>query len=126
MSLEVALFCLLPNYFHLVLWPENDGDLSKWMQWLATAHVRRYHRHYDSSGYVWQGRFRSFPIQSDNRLLTVMRYVERNPVRTVSIPVRKAQTWMWSSIGTPPNGTINSAVEAGPIPRRKDWLDWVN
>src|SRR5688500_15490888 len=39
-------YCLMPNHFHLVLWPHADGDLSRWMQWLLTAHVRRYHRHY--------------------------------------------------------------------------------
>ena len=38
-------YCLLTNHFHLVLWPHGDGDLSRWMQWLLTAHVRRYHRH---------------------------------------------------------------------------------
>jgi putative transposase len=32
------------------------------MQWLMTSHVRRYHRHYGSSGHVWQGRFKAFPI----------------------------------------------------------------
>ena len=51
------------------------------MQWLMTSHVRRYHRHYHSSGHVWQGRFKAFPIQQDDHLLTVLRYVERNPVR---------------------------------------------
>ena len=50
--MRLLSYCLLPNHFHLALWPENDGDLSKWMQWLTTAHVRRYHRHYDSSGHV--------------------------------------------------------------------------
>ena len=50
--MRLLSYCLLPNHFHLVLWPENDGDLSKWMQWLTTAHVRRYPRHYDSSGHV--------------------------------------------------------------------------
>src|SRR5205807_6386322 len=55
---------------------EQKGNL-----WLTTAHVRRYHQHYHSSGHVWQGRFRSFPIQEDDHLLTVHRYIERNPVR---------------------------------------------
>jgi hypothetical protein len=45
------------------------------MQWLLTAHVRRYHRYYRSSGHVWQGRFKAFPIQADDHLLTVWRYV---------------------------------------------------
>jgi putative transposase len=49
------------NHFHLALWPRADGDLSDYRMWLLTAHVRRYHRHYHSSGHVYQGRFRSFP-----------------------------------------------------------------
>jgi hypothetical protein len=68
----------MPNQFHLVLWPYGDGDVSGWMQWLLTAHVRRYHRHYGGSGHVWQGRFKAFPIQEDEHLLAVLRYVDRN------------------------------------------------
>ena len=77
----VLAYCLMPNHFHLVLWPRNDGDLSRWMQWLQTTHVRRYHAHYHASGHVWQGRFKAFPIAEDDHLLTVLRYVERNPLR---------------------------------------------
>ena len=124
--MRLLSFCLMPNHFHLVLWPRRDGDLSKWMQWLTTSHVRRYHRHYDSSGHVWQGRFKSFPIQSDEHLLTVMRYVERNPVRAKTIPVRLAQNWAWSSVGTPPKDVERPQLHRGPVPRRKDWLAWVN
>ena len=125
-SMRLLSFCLMPNHFHLVLWPRNDGDLSRWMQWLTTSHVRRYHRHYDSSGHVWQGRFKSFPVQSDQHLLTVMRYVERNPVRAKYIPVRKAQNWKWSSLGTPPADAICPKLHNGPVKRRENWLDWVN
>jgi hypothetical protein len=42
-------YCLMPNHFHLLLRPHHDGDLGRWMQWLLTAHVRRYHRHYGTS-----------------------------------------------------------------------------
>jgi REP element-mobilizing transposase RayT len=52
-------YCLMTNHFHLLLWPHEDGDLSHWMQWLLASHVRRYHRHYQSSGHVWQGRFKA-------------------------------------------------------------------
>jgi len=48
------------------------------MQWLSTIHVRRYHRHYGGSGHVWQGRYKAFPIQEDEHLLSVMRYIERS------------------------------------------------
>jgi putative transposase len=125
-AMRLLSYCLMPNHFHLVLWPEQDGDLSKWMQWLTTSHVRRYHRHYDSSGHVWQGRFKSFPIQSDNHLLTVMRYVERNPVRAKTIPVRKVQNWPWSSVGQPPKDTVVPVLDPGPVKRRRNWIDWVN
>lgn len=125
-SMRLLSYCLMPNHFHLVLWPRVDGDLSKWMQWLSTAHVRRYHRHYSTSGHVWQGRFKSFPIQDDAHLLTVLRYVERNPVRAKSIPVRKAQNWQWSSVGKPPKDTVVPKLDPGPVKRHKDWLNWVN
>ena len=73
LPMRVLAYCLMPNHFHLVLWPRHDGDLSHWMQWLLTSHVRRYHRHYHGSGHVWQGRFKAFPIQQDEHLLTFMR-----------------------------------------------------
>ena len=72
LRLRVLGYVLMPNHFHLVLWPRGDGDLSRWMQWLMTSHVRRYHRHYHGSGHVWQGRFKAFPIQQDEHLLAVL------------------------------------------------------
>ena len=125
-EIRLLSYCLMPDHFQLVVWPIEDRDLSRWMQWLMTAHVRRYHRNYKTSGHVWQGRFKAFPIQSDNHLLTVMRYVERNPVRAKSIPVRKAQNWRWSSIGTPPKDIVSPTLHPGPVRRREDWLEWVN
>ena len=56
----------MPNHFHLVFRPHDDGDLGRWMQWLLTAHARRYHRHYGTTGHVWQGRFKAFPVQDDD------------------------------------------------------------
>jgi len=72
-------------------WPFNDGDLSCWMQWLMTTHVRRYHRHYQSSGHVWQGRFKAFPIQRNDYFLTALRYIERNALNANL--VNRAQKW---------------------------------
>jgi putative transposase len=126
LPVRLLAYCLMPNHFHLVLWPYQDGDLSRWMQWLLTSHVRRYHRHYDSSGHVWQGRFKAFPIQQDEHLLTVLRYVERNPVRAKSLPVRKAERWPWSSLGRPPKNVETPRLDSGPVRRPDHWLDWVN
>ncbi len=124
LPLRVIGYCLMPNHFHLVLWPYGDGDLSRWMQWLMTSHVRRYHRHYDGSGHVWQGRFKSFPIQQDDHLTTVLRYVERNPLRAGM--VERAEAWPWSSLVAWQQKKADAFLHAGPVPRHANWLRWVN
>ena len=94
-AVKIFGFCLMPNHFHLVIEPETTLALSHFMQWLMTAHVRRYHRHYQSSGHVWQGRFKSFPIQRDEHLITVLRYVRQNPLRAGLVATESE--WPWSN-----------------------------
>jgi putative transposase len=124
LPMRVLAYCLLPNHFHLALWPQRNGDLSRWMQWLLTSHVRRYHKHHHSSGHVWQGRFKAFPIEQDNHLLTVLRYIERNPVRAGL--VSRAGQWPWSSLHwwLQPNRPF--FFDPGPVPRGSEWIRWVN
>jgi putative transposase len=52
-SMRLIAYCLMPNHFHLAVWPLEDGDLSRWIQWLLTTHVRRYLAHYHRTGHVW-------------------------------------------------------------------------
>ncbi len=120
--MRLLAYCLMPNHFHLVVWPRADGDLSRWMQWLLTAHVRRHHRRHATSGHVWQGRFRACPIQQDEHLLTVLRYVERNPLRARL--VRQAERWPWSSLATRPDRPV--PLTAWPLDRPRQWLRRVN
>ena len=123
-SVKIFAYCLLPNHFHIVVMPLQAEELSKWMQWLMTSHVRRYHRHYGTSGHVWQGRFKSFLIQEDAHLLTVLRYVEGNPVRAGL--VSSASEWSWSShkerIGEKPRLSIDEV----PVELSKDWGGYVD
>jgi hypothetical protein len=70
--------------------------MSRWMHWLMTTYVRRSLGRYRSSGHVWQGRFKAFPIQEDDRLLALLRYIERNPLRGGL--VGRAEEWAWSSL----------------------------
>jgi putative transposase len=93
LPLRILGYVLISNQFHLVLWPHGDGDLSRWMQWLLTSHVRRYHRHYHGSGHMWQGRFKAFPIEQDDHLRTVLRYAERNPLRANLVRRRRRIGW---------------------------------
>lgn len=122
---RVLAYCVMPNHFHLVLWPRKDGDLSRFMQWLLTAHVRRHHREHHGSGHVWQGRFKAFPIEQNEHLLTVLRYVEGHALRAGLVD--RAESWAWSSArwwrerrGRP------EFLEDGPVDRGSRWVREVN
>ncbi len=123
-SMRVLAYCLMPNHFHMVLWPYRDGDLSRWMHWLLTAHVRHYHRKRGSSGRVWQGRFKAFPLEQDRHLLVVLRYVERNPVRANL--VTKSRDWCWSSASASRRGPRGDFLCASPVEKPRHWRSWVD
>src|SRR3989304_311403 len=81
--MRICAYCWLPNHWHFVLWPERDGDLSRFMQRMANMHTQRWQRAKLCVGYghLYQGRFKSFPIESDEHFYCVVRYVERNALR---------------------------------------------
>lgn len=128
-SMRVLGYCLMPNHWHLVLWPVDDGDLGRFMQRLTTTHVRRWHlfRQTVGSGHLYQGTYKSFPIEDDDHLLTVLRYVERNPVRPSL--VTRAEQWRWSSLWRwlqPDDNENRPALCPWPIERPGDWRARVN
>ena len=81
--MRILSYCIMPNHWHFVLYPQNGKDLSRFMQWITLTHTQRWHAHHNSIGYghLYQGRFKSFPVQKDEHFLQVMRYVERNALR---------------------------------------------
>src|SRR5581483_3399563 len=83
--LRILSYCLMPNHWHLVVWPKVGAgrQVSEFMRWLTVTHTQRWHahRHTSGTGHLYHGRFKSFPIESDDHLYTVLRYVERNPLR---------------------------------------------
>jgi putative transposase len=95
--LAVICFCLMPNHWHLVLRPESDGDLSRFMKLLQVTHAQRHHAHCHTAGTgpVYQGRFKSFPFEGREHALTVIRYVERNALRAGLC--ERAEAWRWGS-----------------------------
>ena len=122
LPMRLLAYCLMPNHFHLVLWPHRDGDLSQWMRWLLTAQVRRHHKRHGGSGRLWQGRYKAFPIQEDHHLLTVLRYVELNPCRAGL--AERAETWPWSSAAARGRGGgIRTPLDTGPLDLGADWLE---
>lgn len=94
-EMRVLAYCLMPNHFHFCLWPREDSHLRRFMHWLLTSHVARHRKAHKTTGHIWQGRFKAFPAQSSEHLLTVLRYIERNPVRAKLCT--RAEDWQWSS-----------------------------
>jgi putative transposase len=123
-SVNIFAYCLMPNHFHFVLSPCQANGLIKLMQWLMTCHVRRYHKHYGTSGHIWQGRYKSFLIQEDEHLLTALRYVEGNPVRAGL--VSSAKNWPYSSHRERIGKKNNKIVAGIPIDLPPDWDDYVD
>ena len=87
----------MPNHFHLVLYPEIDGEIKKFMHWLTLTHTQRYHAKNKTIGYghLYQGRYKSFIVEEDPHLWTLLAYVERNPLRARL--VNNLENWKWSS-----------------------------
>jgi putative transposase len=125
---RLLAYCLMPNHWHLVLWPERDRELARFTGWLTLTHTQRWHAHFHTvgSGHLYQGRFKSFPIAADEHLLTVLRYVERNPVRAGL--VERAEDWRWGSLWQRTHGDAEARalLVEGPVQRPRDWLGWVN
>jgi REP-associated tyrosine transposase len=127
-SMRVLAYCIMPNHWHLVLWPEQPGALSRFVGWLTLTHTQRWHAHYHSagSGHLYQGRYKSFPSQLDEHFLTVCRYVERNPLRAGL--VARAEDWRWGSLWRRTHGTAEAQalLSDWPVPRPRRWGTWVN
>ncbi len=81
--MRLCAYCLMPNHWHFVVWPERDGDLSAFMQQLTNMHVKRWkeHRHEIGYGHLYQGRYKCFPVETEDYFYQVVRYVERNALR---------------------------------------------
>jgi putative transposase len=113
--LELFAYCLMPNHFHLVRRPQEDGQLSEFMRWLTVTHTQRYHaaHHSGGTGHLYQGRFKSFVVESDEHFLVLCRYVERNPVRPHFVP--KAEDWRWGSLWRRANQQEARLLSAWPV-----------
>src|SRR6266480_6226189 len=126
-GMRILGYCLMDNHWHLVLWPRKGKDLSRFLAWVCTTHVRRWREHRENrdAGHLYQGRYKSFLVQEDVHFLTLMRYVESNPLRAKM--VRRAENWPWSSLGGAPGPDgVKVQLEDWPVPRPRDWGEIVN
>jgi putative transposase len=113
----------MPNHWHFVVWPERDGQVTAFFRWLTHTHAMRAiaHRRVLGIGPLYQGRFKSLPVQRDEHLLTLLRYVQRNAVRAKL--ARRAASWRWGSEGVRATDLkeLKSILSDSPLQRPRGW-----
>ena len=132
-GVALLAYCVMGNHWHLVIHTTSDGELSPFMKWLTLTHTQRYRVAHRSvgNGPLYQGRFKSFVIETGTHLVTVCRYVEQNAARAMQVD--RAEDWRWSSLwrwrhpeedDSDAPVTLNAWPVAGGRPQQ--WLRTVN
>jgi putative transposase len=125
--MRLLAYCLMSNHWHFVVWPEHDGDLPAFMQQMTNTHVKRWkeHRHETGYGPLYQGRYKCFPVETEDYFYQAVRYAERNALRANLAPC--AEAWPWSSLRrSERDDPAFPLLSEWPLPRPADWLRIVN
>lgn len=127
-DMRILSYCIMPNHWHLILYPRKDNDMSTFMRWLTTTHVRQRRVRTKSvgDGHLYQGTYKSFPIEEDKHLIDVIRYVEQNPLRAKL--VTHAEDWKWGSLYCRIMGSIEekNLLAALPTTLPSNYISSVN
>ncbi len=121
---EVWAYCLMPNHVHLVAVPGNEHGLARAIGEAHRRYTMRVNQRENWRGYLWQGRFSSYPLD-EKYLLSAVRYVELNPVRARL--VEKPWQYPWSSAAAHVRGKDDVLVKVKPmLGRVDDWRDYLS
>ena len=127
-EMRILAYVLMPNHWHMLLYPRLDGDLSKSLQWLCTSHAHRHHARKETvgNGHLYQGRYKSFLVENDTHLLTVLKYIERNPARAKLS--RTPEEWRWNSAFIRLHGTTKQKMllTESPVDLPRNYRQWIN
>ncbi|MEA3374485.1 MAG: transposase [Campylobacterota bacterium] len=122
-DVEIHAYCLMPNHFHLMVIPQQEKSLSRFMQWVMTSHVRYYHKKNRTSGHVWQGRYKSFIVEQESYYITLMHYIEANAKRAKL--VKKAEEWEHGSLHERINKN-RELLNTSYVELDSNWQEYVN
>jgi putative transposase len=93
---QVIAYCWLPNHIHLLLRTPEPNLASGMQHWLS-GYANWYAKRNQRTGHLFQGRYKSFPVEDDSYFWTLSRYIHLNPCRTAQPPAAKPEGWAHSS-----------------------------
>jgi len=125
-AVDLIAYQWMNSHWQMVLSPQNDGGMGAFIRWITLTHTQRYHAHHQTAGYggIYQGRFRSFPVQDNSHLHAVCRYVERNAL-TAKV-VKRAENYRWGSLHNWLGNDSPIKLATWPVRRLPRWVERVN
>jgi putative transposase len=125
---RIIAYCIMPNHWHLVLYPRKGTDMGEFMRWITTTHVRQRRTQTDTvgHGHLYQGTYKSFPVETNEYAQQLICYVEQNPLRAKL--VRRAENWRWSSLWRRETGgnRERKLLSESPVELPDDYIEIVN
>ena len=91
--IKIYNFCLMDNHIHLLVEPLEDGSLSRAMEYVAKGYAKYFNKTYHHEGHVFQGRFKSFLVQSERYYFACSRYIDLNPLKSQIVSDPKEYQW---------------------------------
>lgn len=91
-EITLMAYCLMPNHFHFLLRQNTENGIDQFMNSLCTRYVGYFNRKYRRVGHLYQGVYKAVPVESDEQLLHLSRYIHRNPLSFQSLQGLALQT----------------------------------
>lgn len=112
-DVQIHAWVFMTNHAHLLVTPSTPEGVSRMMQQLGRGYVRHFNRIYERTGTLWEGRYKSCLVESENYLLRCYRYIELNPVRAAI--VNDPALYKWSSHGCNGFGVQSKLITPHPL-----------
>ena len=127
-NVRICAYCIMVSHWHQAIWIRDDDGAaseSRYLRWLSGRHAVRFRCASGTrgDGHVYQDRYKSVAVRSEQHYLTLVRYIEANPLQAGL--VQRAEEWPWSSLAGRLSG-YRRILDDGPVSLPDNWREIVN